>query len=245
MYTYELPSEVRDWVDAQMNCEDIAMNFVIASATGKSPVKVSRSSVSALSLKKKNDWVRICSSIFKVTPRKKFKCPECVKVEISADERHMQARSNCVNEFVEVRVASPICQLWKSRCGVTILRCIVSLAGLWWDAAQNRRVSSRPGAVQRRLSRKAETFQRHWNFVITWWDLDFVSKWQLFQSSWSKTEFQVVMTSIFGFLDSLATRLYEDDVPTRHNQEVNVGSEFNPLKNLLKFTGRFDKNFGK
>ena len=32
--------EVRDWVDAHMNCEDIAMNFLVAQHTGLPPLKV-------------------------------------------------------------------------------------------------------------------------------------------------------------------------------------------------------------
>jgi len=39
-YTNEMPSEIRNWVDQQMNCEDIAMNFLVANYTGKAPIKV-------------------------------------------------------------------------------------------------------------------------------------------------------------------------------------------------------------
>ena len=35
-----------------------------------------------------------------VTPRKKFKCPECTNAEmISADLNHMVERSECITEF--------------------------------------------------------------------------------------------------------------------------------------------------
>ena len=40
-YTYQLPREIREWVDAKMNCEDIAMNFLVSHHTGKAPIKVS------------------------------------------------------------------------------------------------------------------------------------------------------------------------------------------------------------
>merc|ERR1712117_860689 len=40
--------DIKTWVDANMNCEDIAMNFLVANATGQPPIKVA--------------------------PRKKFKC---------------------------------------------------------------------------------------------------------------------------------------------------------------------------
>ena len=40
-YTNSLPEGVKDWVDDNMNCEDIAMNFLVANITGKAPIKVS------------------------------------------------------------------------------------------------------------------------------------------------------------------------------------------------------------
>ncbi|CAG0915051.1 unnamed protein product [Notodromas monacha] len=75
VYTYDFPSDLREWVDLNFNCEDIAMNFIVANCTGKSPIKVA--------------------------PRKKFKCPHCINAEISADARHMLERSDCVNRFAE------------------------------------------------------------------------------------------------------------------------------------------------
>ena len=77
VYTKTLSRELRDWVDGRMNCEDILMNFVIANVTGKAPLKV--------------------------TPRKKFKCPECADVAglSDRDEKYMQVRSECVNHFAE------------------------------------------------------------------------------------------------------------------------------------------------
>ena len=35
-----MPIYIRDWVDKHMNCEDIAMNFMVANYTGKAPIKV-------------------------------------------------------------------------------------------------------------------------------------------------------------------------------------------------------------
>lgn len=40
LYTTHLPSGVRNWVDYHMNCEDIAMNFLVANITNKPPIKV-------------------------------------------------------------------------------------------------------------------------------------------------------------------------------------------------------------
>lgn len=74
MYTKVLPKSVRDWVDDHMNCEDIAMNFLVANVTNKAPIKV--------------------------TPRKKFKCPQCTSTEmLSADLSHMIERSHCIDRF--------------------------------------------------------------------------------------------------------------------------------------------------
>ena len=39
-YTYFMPQAIRDKVDSFMNCEDIAMNFLVSHITGKPPVKV-------------------------------------------------------------------------------------------------------------------------------------------------------------------------------------------------------------
>ena len=57
-------AHIRDWVDTHMNCEDILMNFVIANATGKAPIKVS--------------------------PRKKFRCQDCSSASpsLSVDPRY-------------------------------------------------------------------------------------------------------------------------------------------------------------
>ncbi|XP_066150552.1 exostosin-2 [Euwallacea fornicatus] len=83
LYTNTMPSNVKDWVDDNMNCEDIAMNFLVANVTDKPPIKV--------------------------TPRKKFKCPECINNEmLSADMGHMVARSQCVDRFADIFGRMPL-----------------------------------------------------------------------------------------------------------------------------------------
>ncbi|XP_022293438.2 exostosin-2-like [Crassostrea virginica] len=83
LYTYNMPGNIRKWVDDNMNCEDIAMNFLISNVTGKGPIKV--------------------------TPRKKFKCPGCTNGEmLSSDTLHMVERSECVNSFVRAYEAMPL-----------------------------------------------------------------------------------------------------------------------------------------
>ena len=46
LYTHWLPQAIRDKVDEYMNCEDIAMNFLISHITRKPPVKVNKLCVS-------------------------------------------------------------------------------------------------------------------------------------------------------------------------------------------------------
>uniref|UniRef100_A0A8C4QT69 Exostosin-2 n=1 Tax=Eptatretus burgeri TaxID=7764 RepID=A0A8C4QT69_EPTBU len=83
LYTYKMPGDIKAWVDNHMNCEDIAMNFLVTNMTGKPPIKV--------------------------TPRKKFKCPECTAQDgLSLDQTHMVERSECINKFVSVFGMMPL-----------------------------------------------------------------------------------------------------------------------------------------
>ena len=40
LYSYQMPQAIRDKVDEYLNCEDIAMNFLVAHVTRKPPIKV-------------------------------------------------------------------------------------------------------------------------------------------------------------------------------------------------------------
>ncbi|XP_014661845.1 PREDICTED: exostosin-2-like [Priapulus caudatus] len=82
LYTTAMPGNIKEWVDDHMNCEDIAMNFLIANLTGKPTMKVA--------------------------PRQKFKCPECTNVEISADLAHMVERTECINLFSQIYGRMPL-----------------------------------------------------------------------------------------------------------------------------------------
>ncbi|XP_060068340.1 exostosin-2-like [Ylistrum balloti] len=83
LYSFHMSEVLKNWVDEHMNCEDIAMNFLIANITGKAPIKV--------------------------TPRKKFKCPECTNTEmLSSDISHMVERSECINKFTSIYQAMPL-----------------------------------------------------------------------------------------------------------------------------------------
>ncbi|XP_015584930.1 exostosin-2 [Cephus cinctus] len=83
MYTTAMPGDIKEWVDEHMNCEDIAMNFLVANWTGKAPIKV--------------------------TPKKKFRCPECTNTEmLSADLTHMVERTQCINRFSNIYGSMPL-----------------------------------------------------------------------------------------------------------------------------------------
>ena len=57
-----------------MNCEDIAMNFLISNLTGKAPIKV--------------------------TPRKRFKCAQCSSNDsLWSESSHFVKRSECLSVF--------------------------------------------------------------------------------------------------------------------------------------------------
>lgn len=75
LYSYWLPQAIRDKVDEYMNCEDIAMNFLVSHITRKPPVKV--------------------------TSRWTFRCPGC-PVSLSEDDTHFQERHKCINFFSQV-----------------------------------------------------------------------------------------------------------------------------------------------
>ncbi|KAI6649457.1 Exostosin-3 [Oopsacas minuta] len=72
LYSNWLPSSIRRTVDEFMNCEDIAMNFLIAHITRKPPIKV--------------------------TSRWTFNCEGCTS--LYNDENHFSERHKCVNKFV-------------------------------------------------------------------------------------------------------------------------------------------------
>lgn len=35
-----MPNIIKEWVDDHMNCEDIAINFLVSNTTNKAPIKV-------------------------------------------------------------------------------------------------------------------------------------------------------------------------------------------------------------
>lgn len=81
MYSYVMPAAIRDKVDEYVNCEDIAMNFLVSHITRKPPVKV--------------------------TSRWTFRCPGCPQT-LSNDRSHFEERHKCINFFVKVYGYMPL-----------------------------------------------------------------------------------------------------------------------------------------
>ena len=75
LYTHVMPQAIRDKVDEYLNCEDLAMNFLISDVTRRPPIKV--------------------------TSRWSFRCPGC-PVNLSEDDSHFQERHKCMNFFTRV-----------------------------------------------------------------------------------------------------------------------------------------------
>ncbi|XAR65912.1 N-acetylglucosaminyl-proteoglycan 4-beta-glucuronosyltransferase [Bertholletia excelsa] len=71
LYTNDMPASIRDYVTKNRNCEDIAMSFLVANATGAPPV-----------------WVK--GKIFEIG-----------STGISSLGGHIVKRSKCVNRFVD------------------------------------------------------------------------------------------------------------------------------------------------
>lgn len=81
LYSYVMPQAIRDKVDEYLNCEDLAMNFLVAHITRKPPIKV--------------------------TSRWTFRCPGCPKA-LSVEESHFHERHKCLNFFVQVYGYMPL-----------------------------------------------------------------------------------------------------------------------------------------
>jgi len=104
VYTHNMSPLIRAMVDDYMNCEDIAMNFLVAHITKKPPIKV--------------------------TSRWTFRCPEC-PVALSTDAHHYEERHTCMAYFEELYGYNPLKRtqfradsiLFKTRIPSTMKKC--------------------------------------------------------------------------------------------------------------------------
>uniref|UniRef100_A0A914GS44 Exostosin-like 3 n=1 Tax=Globodera rostochiensis TaxID=31243 RepID=A0A914GS44_GLORO len=80
-YTYHMPAIIRLTVDEWMNCEDLAMNFLVAHLTRKAPIKTT------------SKWT--------------LRCPSCPEM-LSNDETHFVERHQCIRFFTRVYGYNPL-----------------------------------------------------------------------------------------------------------------------------------------
>ncbi|XP_043718255.1 glycosylinositol phosphorylceramide mannosyl transferase 1-like [Telopea speciosissima] len=78
LYTYTMPSSIRDYVTRERNCEDIAMSLLVANATGAPPI-----------------WV-------------KGKLYEIGSSGISSLNGHSNRRNTCLNDFISLYGTMPL-----------------------------------------------------------------------------------------------------------------------------------------
>uniref|UniRef100_A0A0N4ZWP6 Glyco_transf_64 domain-containing protein n=1 Tax=Parastrongyloides trichosuri TaxID=131310 RepID=A0A0N4ZWP6_PARTI len=80
-YTYSMPKIIRDKVDEYMNCEDIAMNFLVSHLTRQPPIKTT------------SKWT--------------LRCPNCPET-LSGDESHFNERHECIRFFTKIYGYNPL-----------------------------------------------------------------------------------------------------------------------------------------
>ncbi|KAL5967737.1 Exostosin-like 3 [Taenia solium] len=80
-YSIEMPAQIREIVDAELNCEDIAMNFLVSHVTRKPPLKVT------------THWSFICAN-----------CTSTLYGRVG----HTAVRSSCINRFEGIYGYNPL-----------------------------------------------------------------------------------------------------------------------------------------
>ncbi|CAH8667653.1 unnamed protein product [Dicrocoelium dendriticum] len=81
-YTWLMPDEVRQMVDRRMNCEDLAMNFLVSHTVRRPPLKV--------------------------TSRNTFVCGDCPRKGLNLRKKHYEERSVCIDELVKIYGYNPL-----------------------------------------------------------------------------------------------------------------------------------------
>jgi hypothetical protein len=104
LYQFWMPVEIRDIVDEFINCEDLALNYLISHVTRAPPVKV--------------------------TSRWTFRCPNC-PTALSSDQSHFNERHECMNRFSKIYGYNPLLMtqrradsiLFKTRLPSSMSKC--------------------------------------------------------------------------------------------------------------------------
>ena len=80
-YTHVMPEQIREYVQTKMNCEDIAMNFLVSQLSEQTPMKIGE--------------------------RNAFKCYKCEE-SLSSKLDHYERRSECLQHFGNVYQSLPL-----------------------------------------------------------------------------------------------------------------------------------------
>ncbi len=85
-YTFVMNKQIRNEVDENQNCEDIAFNMMVSHLTRKPPIKV--------------------------TSKWNFFCPECANNDetqpISLRSNHYEKRNKCIQRFINIYGYNPL-----------------------------------------------------------------------------------------------------------------------------------------
>lgn len=87
-YTCLMPRGVKEYIDANMNCEDIAMNFIVANSTNQGPLLVNG---------KPRDWGDTRNSIGDLSSS-----------ALSAKKQHRKNRGDCITVFHRLWEGMPL-----------------------------------------------------------------------------------------------------------------------------------------
>ena len=99
-----MPSPIREKIDEYMNCEDIAMNFLVSHISRKPPIKVtSRWTFRYINFCFINYFLIKLFSLFIIIIR----CPDCM-YSLSEDDSHYQRRHKCLNFFSSIYGYMPL-----------------------------------------------------------------------------------------------------------------------------------------
>jgi alpha-1,4-N-acetylglucosaminyltransferase EXTL3 len=91
-YTCEMPSSIREYVDRELNCEDIAMNFLVANTSNRGPLLVKG---------KLRDYGDTRNSVHSDTNQVSTSA-------LSAKRQHRKRRGTCITDFHRLWGAMPL-----------------------------------------------------------------------------------------------------------------------------------------
>ncbi|KAH7712565.1 RIB-2 protein [Aphelenchoides avenae] len=111
-YTYEMPAAIREHVDEVMNCEDIAMNFLVANMTGSAMIRTTKSTQDDIHPKPSTTAKPATATSPLPTSSRTPSSQEPAKVRakrsLSDRAGHYRTRDKCVERFALVYGRNPL-----------------------------------------------------------------------------------------------------------------------------------------